>query len=110
MSAGGQRKILNEGAASPIWKRDEIFVNSAGSLRALGIKTQPALDWMNPTTLFGTQGFLAPTQGSTNYDVTRDGKQMLLVVLDAQTGDTTRQEIQIVLNWHEELKRLAPLP
>jgi serine/threonine-protein kinase len=109
VSAGGQRKIMNETASSPIWKRDEIFVNSAGVLRALGIKTQPALDWANPTTLFGIQGVAAPTQGSTNYDVTRDGKQILEVVL-TETGDTASQEIQIVLNWHEELKRLAPVP
>jgi hypothetical protein len=40
--------------------------------------------------------------------VTRDGKQILLVVL-TETGDVTTQEIQIVLNWHEELKRLAPV-
>jgi hypothetical protein len=38
---GGHRKIMNESAASPIWSRDgrEIFVNTTGTLQALGIKT-----------------------------------------------------------------------
>jgi hypothetical protein len=105
----GHRKIMNERGTSPIWNRDEIFVNSVGSLRVLGIKTQPALDWANPTTLFEIQGVTAPPQGTTNYDVTRDGKQILLVVLDTQAGNTTTEEIQIVLNWDQELKRLVPV-
>ena len=105
---GGHRKIVNESAGSPTWNRDEIFVNTLGTLRVLEIRTQPALDWKNPTNLFDTRGVTAPTQGTTNYDVTRDGKQILLAVLNAQDGNTTTQQIEIVLNWHEELKRLVP--
>ena len=106
---GGHRKIVNDIVTSPIWNRDEIFVNALGTQKVLGIKTQPALDWTNVAALFEIQGIVAPTQGTTNYDVTRDGKQILLVILDSQAGNAT-QEIQIVLNWHEELKRLAPAP
>ena len=107
---GGHRKIVNESVGSPIWNRDEIFVNSLrGGLQVLGIKTQPAPDWTNLAALFEIQGIVAPAQASTNYDVTRDGKQILLVVLDARDGAST-QEIQIVLNWHDELKRLVPTP
>jgi hypothetical protein len=79
-----------------------------GDLRVLGIKTQPALDWTNPTTLFRVQGIFAPGQGSPNFDVTRDGQRILLVALDTETSDTRTQEIQIVLNWDRELKRLVP--
>jgi hypothetical protein len=105
---GGQRKIVNDSVNSPIWRGDEIFINALrGSLGVLGIRTQPALDWKNLTTLFEVQGIVAPSQGTTNYDVTRDGKQVLLIVLDTPIGNTT-QEVQIVLNWREELKRLAP--
>jgi len=106
--SGGFRKIINETAGSPTWHRDEIFVNMLGTLRVLGIRTQPALDWKNSTTLFETQGVTAPTQGTTNYDVTRDGKQILLAVLNAPAGNTSTQQIEVVLNWHEELKRLVP--
>src|SRR5262245_9544783 len=108
IGVGGHRKIVNESVNSPVWRRDEIFfLGVGGTLRALGLKTQPAPDWTNPTTLFNTQGVTAPSTGTTNYDVTRDGKQILVVVPDAGTGEPT-QEIQIVVNWHEELKRLVP--
>ena len=107
---GGHRKIMNESAASPIWSRDgrEIFVNTLGTLQVLGIKTQPAPDWTNPIRLFTMQGVVAPGAGSTNWDITRDAKQILMIVpKSAQTG-TANQELQIVLNWNEELKRLVP--
>jgi dipeptidyl aminopeptidase/acylaminoacyl peptidase len=109
--AGGYRKIMNETANGPIWSRDgrEIFVNALGVLKVLGIRTQPAPDWTNPATLFNIQGVVAPAAGTTNMDVARDGKQMLVIVPEGtQTGTATTTEIQIVLNWHDELKRLAP--
>jgi eukaryotic-like serine/threonine-protein kinase len=108
VGVGGHRKILNESVNSPIWRRDEIFFASlTGTLQVLGIRTQPALDWTNPRTLFTVQGVTATAQGTTNYDVTRDGKQILLVIPDDQTRGQT-QEIQVVLNWYEELKRQVP--
>ena len=47
-----------------------------------------------------------------NYDVTPDGKQ-LLIVLPAQTAQTAAgrraaAQINVVLNWFEELKTRAP--
>jgi hypothetical protein len=50
--------------------------------------------------------------GSTNYDVTRDGRFVAATSAGTDTNDVTvsersSQEIQIVLNWFEELKRLA---
>jgi hypothetical protein len=105
---GGQRKIVNDSVNSSIWRGEEIFTNTAGgSLGVLGIRTHPALDWKNLTPLFRIQGVVAPTQGTTNYDVTRDGKRVLMIVLDTPTANAA-EEVQIVLNWHEELKRLAP--
>jgi len=108
VSAGGHRKVMNESAFSPTWIRDEIFVNTFGDLRVLGIKTLPALDWTNPTTLFRVQGIFVPGQGSPNFDVTRDGQRILHLVFEIQARDTRTQEIQIVLNWDQELKRLVP--
>ena len=108
IGGGGHRKIVNESVNSPVWRGGEIFLTSLpGTMQVLGIKTQPAPDWTNPTTLFNLQGVTAAAGGTTNYDVTRDGKQILLVVPDAGTGQTV-QEIQVVINWLEELKRLVP--
>ena len=38
------------------------------------------------------------------YDVTPDGQRFLL----AKTGGQAPEEINVVLNWFEELKRLVP--
>ena len=40
------------------------------------------------------------------YDITPDGRQLLVLVPERM--DPRSREIAVVLNWHEELKRLVP--
>jgi eukaryotic-like serine/threonine-protein kinase len=110
--AGGHRKVMNESGNSPVWSRSgEIFlITTDGQFKALRISTNPAPDWGNPQSLFRAQGITSVGPGSTNYDVTRDGRQLLLLTPSDPGSTGTNPEIQIVLNWHEELKRLAPMP
>ena len=42
-----------------------------------------------------------------NYDVSRDGRRFLMVQPSARENATPTQII-VVLNWHEEPKRLVP--
>jgi hypothetical protein len=46
-----------------------------------------------------------------NYDITPDGKQFLVVLPASQTGTNQQQALQInvVLNWLEELKQRVPV-
>ncbi len=47
--------------------------------------------------------------GIRNYDVTRDGERLLVMALTAPLpGESTAPQIHVVLNWFEELERLAP--
>ena len=111
--AGGHRKIMNEGANSPVWSRSggEIFLMTTdGQVKVLQISTNPAPDWSNPQALFRAQGTISGSSGSGNYDVTRDGRRLLIVTPSGAGTTVANPEIQIVLNWHEELKRLAPVP
>ena len=70
-----------------------------GQFKALRISTNPAPDWSNPQSLFMMQGTTSAGSGSTNYDVTRDGRQFLLVTpSDAgshgrKPGDSDRAEL-----------------
>ena len=41
-----------------------------------------------------------------NFDVAPDGKSFVMVKTDEEWGKET--EIRVVLNWFDELKRLAP--
>jgi serine/threonine-protein kinase len=51
------------------------------------------------------------TTGSGSYDITRDGAAFLAVAPSsgAQAAAVDAQEIDIVVNWFEELKRLVPV-
>jgi len=54
-----------------------------------------------PTLLF--EGRYTTNRLSTNYDISRDGQKFLMI----ESGDPPVQ-INVVLNWFEELKRLVP--
>jgi hypothetical protein len=47
----------------------------------------------------------AGTQGA-NYDVSPDGQRFLMV----QGSDANLTQLNVVLNWFEELKRRVPAP
>jgi hypothetical protein len=50
------------------------------------------------------------TTGSGSYDITRDGSAFLAVTTaSAQPTTVGAEEIDIVVNWFEELKRLVPI-
>lgn len=49
---------------------------------------------------------LGPYERTPNYDVTRDGQRFLMVKPPA--GNAAAAQLNVVLNWHEELKRLVP--
>jgi hypothetical protein len=48
--------------------------------------------------------------GSRSFDIMPDGTAFLAIspVTGSKPGSTEAREIQIVLNWFEELKRLVP--
>jgi hypothetical protein len=72
---------------------------------AVATATTPAFAPANPTMLF--EGRYVPSfQTMANYDVTPDGRRFLMI----REGDpgTSSAQINVVLNWTEELKGLAP--
>jgi hypothetical protein len=55
-------------------------------------------------------GALHPIPGLRNYDITPDGKRFLIVLPaqnDATKGATA--QINVVVNWFEELKQRVPM-
>jgi hypothetical protein len=45
---------------------------------------------------------------ATAYDIHPDGKRFIMVSAHKDAAATPREQINIVLNWFEELRRLAP--
>ena len=70
--------------------------------------TLPTFAFGNPTAV--PRLFVSgPTSIPRHFDITRDGKFLGLVAPgQGAFGTPTRQEIQVVVNWFEELRRLVP--
>jgi hypothetical protein len=77
-------------------------------MMAVDIVIGPEIRASAPRSLF--RGDYQHTNPVRNYDVTADGQRFLMVRRDRLPLVDEATEIQLVLNWHEELKRLVPSP
>jgi hypothetical protein len=71
------------------------------------VQTRPSFSFSEPKAL---PIEIENTQGRP-YDITRDGKQFLVMhrPVETATGEKTAPQINIVLNWFEELKQRVPV-
>jgi serine/threonine-protein kinase len=107
-SSGGKWQISTEGGTEPVWNRNgrELFYRSGDRMMAVDIATQPSFTAGKPRVLF--QGHYVPPPGTTpNYDVSPDG-QRFLMIKPSDAGDAAPAQINVVLNWFEELRRRVP--
>ncbi|MEE8160454.1 MAG: hypothetical protein V3T61_02330, partial [Acidobacteriota bacterium] len=94
-------QISTDGGTDPRWGPDgkELFYRNGKKLMAVAIRTQPEFLAGSPQMMFeGDYAFGGPL-----YDVSPDGQRFLMM-----TREEGREQIHVVLNWFEELKRLAP--
>ncbi|PYV74084.1 MAG: hypothetical protein DMG97_09650 [Acidobacteria bacterium] len=106
-ASGGKWQISTEGGTEPVWNRNgrELFYRNGDKMMAVDIAAQASFTAGKPHMLFEGRYELPP--GTTpNYDVSPDG-QRFLMIKPSETGETTTQ-INVVLNWFEELKRSVP--
>ncbi len=110
----GKWQISNEGGHGPIWARNgrELFYRNgafyslplaASQMMSVDITTEQGFEIGNPRLLF-EGSFLNPSWLA-NYDVSPDGQRFLML----QPNEQQQMQLNVVLNWFEELKRLAPL-
>jgi eukaryotic-like serine/threonine-protein kinase len=105
---GGKRQISSEGGTEPAWNSTgrELFYRNGDKMMAVDIATQPRFTAGKPHLLF--EGHYEPTPGSNpNYDVTPDG-QRFLMLKPSDTSEATPTQINLILNWFEELKHRVP--
>jgi serine/threonine-protein kinase len=107
---GGKWQISTEGGTEPQWNRNgrELFYRDGDKMMAVDINTQGGFAAGNPRQLFeGRYLKNSSTYARPNYDVSLDGQRFLMLkpVEQEQTAPT---QINVVLNWTEELKRLVP--
>jgi hypothetical protein len=108
---GGKWQISTEGGTEPLWARNgEIFYRNGNQLMVVETKTQPGSQPIfsaGTTRMLFEGSYVASGVAANNYDVTADGQRFLMVKPVAQQSAAPTQ-INVVLNWFEELKRRVP--
>jgi serine/threonine-protein kinase len=105
---GGKWQISTDGGTGPIWNRSglELFYRSANKLMAVNVTTHPSFSSGKPKMLF-EGSFLSEGPVFPSYDVSPGG-QRFLMIQPVDQGQTASTQINVVLNWTEELKHLVP--
>jgi len=105
---GGKWQISTEGGTEAVWNRNgrELFYRSGDKMMAVDIATQPGFAAGKPRMLFEGRYEEAPFP-IPNYDVSPDG-QRFLMLKPAEQAQAAQTQINVVLNWFEELKEKVP--
>jgi Tol biopolymer transport system component len=106
---GGKWQISTDGGSQPVWARSgrELFYLSSNKIMSVNVTTQPSFSASIPRIVADIPPTLLLTAlASSAYDVSPDGQRFLFV--KANTENVPSEEVRVVLNWSEELKRLAP--
>jgi serine/threonine protein kinase/Tol biopolymer transport system component len=106
---GGKWQISTEGGVEPLWNRNgrELFYRSGRKIMAVDIAIKPSFSAGTPKMLFEGPYQLLPTISTPNYDVSPDG-QRFLMLKPVESAVAAPTQINVVLNWFEELKQRVP--
>jgi serine/threonine-protein kinase len=105
-AAGGRWQISTGGGEEPRWSRDgrELYYRNGNLFMSVAIAMRPSFQAGTPTNLFGGIFDLRTNTGIT-YDVDPKGSRFLMI---RPAEESIAPSVMIVLNWFEELRRLAP--
>ena len=110
----GTKDLVAQQGGRPLWSRDgkELFyVPAPGRLRVAAVKTAPIFTVTNPVDVPRGFGAAAPFEPRT-FDIMPDGRIVAVVRVGQSRGESLAQpqaqQIQVVLNWFEELKSKVP--
>ena len=103
----GKWPITTDGGSVPVWAPSgrELFYQNGDSVMVVPIETEPTFTYGKPQALFSWSLPL----NVRNFDVSPDGQRFMVIKDVTQALEpSARDEITVVLNWSEELKRLVP--
>jgi len=107
---GRRWQVSAAGGRQSVWSHDgrELFYRDfSGALMSVPVASGPDFAPGRPVRLFEGTGYTGggAQGGGRTYDVSADGSRFLMV----RTGDQVGTPLVVVLNWFEELRRLAPV-
>ncbi len=101
----GRWQISTDGGDEPRFSPDggEIFYRSGDRMMAVSFSTEPRVSVSQPRVLFEGRYEVDPFNNDAhNYDLTPDGRHFVMVQRSGEGSD----QIHVVVNWMEELKRM----
>jgi dipeptidyl aminopeptidase/acylaminoacyl peptidase len=110
----GKWQVSRSGGRQPQWGPGsrELFFLGPDAMMAIDIESEPAFSLGAPKRLFPTAGYTEFFRsGSGLYSAWPDGQHFVMIKVAAGTdseGAAEQYSLAVVLNWFEELKRLAP--
>ena len=104
---GAAVRVSPNGGVEPVWARSgrELYYLEGTQLMAVEVPSGESFAFSAPTRLFAFGYVRSPQPPS--YDVAADGRFLVLKPVGGKT-EAAPPQIVVVLNWHEELKRLVP--
>lgn len=105
--------ISVDGGDEPLWSRDgtELFFRNGDAVMAVSVDDDEGFSAGTPKVLF-TGDYWAGGDSAPNYDVTVDGRFLMMRSVEGSGQGTDQASDQTLLvtveNWFEELRRLAP--
>jgi len=102
---GGKWPISTEGGTEPQWSADgrELFYRLGDKMMVVEVQSEPAFSSERPQLVF-EEPYLTDLFATSNYDISPDGQRFLMI----KEEEGHQSQINVVLNWFEELKRLVP--
>jgi serine/threonine-protein kinase len=104
---GERVTVSTDGGNEPVWSPNgrELFFRNANDMMAVDVSLTPAFSAGKPRRLF-TGAYERSSSLWPNYDISNDGQRFLMVKkLDSGDGPV---QINVVLNWIDELNRQLP--
>lgn len=108
--SGGRWQVSTGGGRIPLWSRkgQELFYVSPDGI-LMGMRVEEAPSWRSSTPARVLQGqyyYALPGNGRT-FDIAPDGRRFLMIK-QGGSNEAAPQNLVVVQNWFEELKRLVP--
>jgi len=106
--SGGRWQVSTGGGRMPLWSRNgqELFYGSPdGAL--MGVRMEPGPSWRSSTPARILQSQFAYSGFGRAFDIARDGRRFLMI-REGGGNEAAPQNLVVVQNWLEELKRLVP--
>ena len=112
---GERHQISTDGGVDPLWSPDgqALYYRGTGrytldDMRFVSIDPGSPFSVGNPQVLFARASF-RPAGGGRQHDITPDGQRFLMLSTRSETDAGASPQINVVLNWFEELKARVPV-